>query len=330
MTASIDQNQGNNMMTGAAIGRFGDINELKLQTLPVPKPGPDEVLIKVDTADVGVWAPLEINGFFAEMMGLEPDFPYIPGSDGSGIVAAVGEEVRRFQEGDHVYAYGSTNPETNFYAEYATMPADSVMPVPEGLSLEEAGAMPSDAITALFGLDQILKLQADEKLLVFGASGGLGHLAVQLAKRMGADIFAVASGTDGVDFVQELGADRTVNGYEDGIAEAAQTFAPQGFDAALLAAGGEAAQQALTTMHKGGRVAYPNGVDPVPTVSSDVEIQAYNGRATPALFNKLNNLIEAGSFSVHIAQNFPLKGAIEAHRALNGHYLGKLALKISE
>ena len=100
--------------------------------------------------------------------------------------------------------------------------------------------------------------------MIFGASGGIGHLAVQLAKRMGARVFAVASGSDGVALVKRLSADAVVDGHKDDIAAAARQFAPDGLDAALITAGGPAADNALTAMRAGGRVAYPNGVEPEP------------------------------------------------------------------
>ena len=93
--------------------------------------------------------------------------------------------------------------------------------------------------------------------MVFGASGGVGHVAVQIAKRMGARVLAVASGADGLALVRRLGADAVVNGREDDVRAAAHAFAPDGLDAALITAGGAAADQALAAMRDGGRVAYP-------------------------------------------------------------------------
>lgn len=93
--------------------------------------------------------------------------------------------------------------------------------------MQEAGAMPVDAITALLGLTDVLGLASGESLLIFGASGGLGHLAVQLAKRLGARVFAVASGQDGVALAQRLGADAAIDGRTDDVLAAAADFAPQ-------------------------------------------------------------------------------------------------------
>lgn len=317
-------------MKAVAIDHFGGPNELKLQTLTIPKTHPNNVLIQLHTAGVGVWDAMDREGFFAKMRGTAPDFPYIIGGEGAGTVAAVGKQVKGFEKGDRVYAYGAEDPQAKFYAEYVSVNANNVASIPETLSLEEAGTMPADAITALCGLESILNLQTGESLLVFGASGGLGHLAVQFAKRMGARVFAIASGSDGVELVQKLGADAAINGYEEKIVKTARRFAPNGFDTALLTAGGEAAEQAISTLREGGRVAYPNGVQPEPETRSGMEIQAYNGRATPELFDRLNQLIEQAAFSVNVAHTFPLEKAAKAHQTLKEHYLGKMALNISK
>ncbi len=102
---------------------------------------------------------------------------------------------------------------------------------------------------------------------------------------------------------------------------------PDGLDAALLTAGGEAAEQALTALREGGRVAYPNGVEPEPQARPGLIIQNYDGVPDPQAIEKLNRLIASGPFEVHIARTFSLEQAAEAHRALDTHYLGKLVLR---
>jgi NADPH:quinone reductase len=177
-------------MRAAAIDRFGGAERITLQTLPVPKAGPDEIVIRVETAGVAVWDTLERGGGFAKMFGLKPVFPYVLGTDGAGTVVAVGEQVARFHEGDRVCASALVNPKGGFYAEYGVANSDNAMHVPDKLTTEQAGVMLSDALTGLQGLD-VLALKRDETIMIFGAGGGIGHLAVQLAKRMGARVFAV-------------------------------------------------------------------------------------------------------------------------------------------
>jgi NADPH:quinone reductase-like Zn-dependent oxidoreductase len=316
-------------MQAAAIDRFGGIETIQLQTLPVPDIGQDEVLIRVEIAGVGVWDVFEREGGFAQMFGTEPKFPYVLGSDGAGIIAAVGEQVEHFKEGDRVYALALVNAKGGFYAEYVALKAENVSPIPKELPIEQAGAMPSDALTALQGLDDVLGLKQGESLMIFGASGGIGHLAVQLAKRMGARVLAVASGYDGVALVRRLGADSVLDGHKDDVVAGAREFAPDGFDVALVTAGGEVANQALATVRDGGRVAHPNGVMPLPKARPELRLQSYDVMPSAQLFKKLNQLIESGPFEAHVARIFSLEQAAEAHRALDQHYLGKLALRPS-
>lgn len=319
-------------MQAAAIDRFGGVAEFRMRTLRVPEVSPDEVLIRIESVGVGAWDPWEREGrfkeYFREMHGVEPTFPYVIGFDGAGTVTAVGSAVTRFAEGDRVYADRHLNPKGGFYAQYAVVDADHVFPIPSKLSVVQAGAMPVDAITALLGLDDVLGLAEGESVLIFGASGGLGHLAVQLAKRMGARVFAVASGEDGVSLVRRLGADAAVNGRKDDVAAAARDFAPNGLDAALLTAGGETAERLLATLRDGGWVAYPRGVKLKSEDRRRFVVREYVGDdASPEDFAKLNRLIESRPFEVHVARTFPLEHAAEAHRALERHYLGKLALR---
>jgi NADPH:quinone reductase len=316
-------------MQAAALNRFGGIEALTLQTLLVPKVGPNEVLIQVEAAGLGSWDVDEREGRYAEYLG-EPRFPYVLGWDGAGTVAAIGERVSHFKEGDQVYAASFPKQAGGgFYAQYATVEADYVSHVPDGLTLEQAGVMGWDVLTALSGLDDVLGLKQGEALMIFGASGGIGHMAVQLAKRMGARVLAVASGDDGVALARRLGADAVVNGRKDDVVAAAREFAPDGLDAALVTAGGETVERTLGAVRNGGRIAYPNGVTPEPKARADVHLSNYDAIRGREATAKLHRLIDSGPFEIHVARTFPLEQVAEAHRALDEHYLGKLALRPS-
>lgn len=182
--------------------------------------------------------------------------------------------------------------------------------------------------SALKGLEDVLQLQRDESVMIFGASGGIGHLAVQLAKRLGARVFAVASGEDGVSFVKRLGADAAVDGRSDNVLDVAREFATDGIDAALVTAGGEAADRALSAIRPDGRVAYPNGVMPEPKAPARVRIDAYDGEGGREALDRLNQLIQAGPFEVEVHRTFPLEDAAAAQAALDEHHLGKIALRV--
>jgi NADPH:quinone reductase-like Zn-dependent oxidoreductase len=315
-------------MQAAAIDAFGGGPEsITPHTLPVPEVGPDEILIRVESAGVGVWDPFEAEGGFAEMTGTKPRFPYVLGSDGAGTVVAVGRNVDGFAKGDRVYGMVLANRKGGFYAQYACIKAKDASHIPDGLSVEQAGAFPFDAISALRGLDDTLGLNQGESVMIFGASGGIGHLAIQLAKRMGARVFAVASGDDGVELARRLGADAAVDGHTGDVLATARRFAPDGIDAALVTAGGDAADRALGALRSGARVAHPNGVEPVPKAGAGIRVESYDGDPSPEAIDRLNELVERGPFEVHVAETFPLDRAAEAHRRLGEHYVGKLALR---
>ncbi|MCP3102661.1 NADP-dependent oxidoreductase [Myxococcus sp. K15C18031901] len=316
-------------MKAAAIDRFGGPEVIAMKTLPVPKVGKGEVLIRVKTAGVGQWDPSEREGEMESYKGTKASFPYVLGSDGSGTIAAVGEGVDRFKEGDKVYAFGFLNDKGGFYAEYVVVKADYVSPVPKGLSEEQAGVLAADGLTALEGVDDTLKVREGTKLLVYGASGGVGHLAVQFAKRLGAKVLAVASGKDGVELAKRIGADKAVDGRSDDVVKAVREFAPDGLDAALvLAGGGGERDKVLALVKKGGHIAHPNGVLPEPKGADGVRVSAYNGEPNADAQARLNKLIEAGPFHVEVSKVFRLDDASQAHEAVGKHHLGKLALRI--
>jgi NADPH:quinone reductase-like Zn-dependent oxidoreductase len=323
-------NGDNNEMKAVVIDGFGGPEVLTVRNVSVPDVGPEQILIKVDSAGVGVWDIGERQGMIAQMFGIrEPIFPWVIGSEGAGTIVAAGENVSGFQVGDLVYGHvWAKNPKAGFYAEYTPVDADHAWAIPSTLTTEKAGALLIDGATALRGLDDTLGLEQDEKLMVFGASGGVGHFAIQLAKILGAQVFAIASGEDGVALCQELGADAAVDGHGGDMAAAARDFAPDGFDAALLTAGGKVADRALASMREGGRVAFPWHPQqrPDPKVPANVRTQAFDANIDQALITKLNNLIEAGPFDVHLGNTFSLDQVGDAHQALSSHYLGRLAL----
>jgi NADPH2:quinone reductase len=309
-------------MKAAAIDRFGGPEVIQTRSLPVPKPAATQVLIRLGTAGIGVWDPSVREG---EIPTGQPRFPRVIGNDGAGTVVAVGEHVTRYRVGEHVYAYSMDG---GFYAEYVAVSEENVAPIPPGVTADQAGALGADGVTALRGLEDELRLRAGETLMIFGASGGIGHLAVQLAKRIGARVLAVASGPDGVALVRRLGADAAVDGRSEDVAAAARAFAPGGVDAALVLVTSDALPAALRTVKQGGRVAYPNGVEPEPQVPDGIESHAYDG--TPGLdaFNRLNRLIGTGRFHVELGRVYRLEDAHMAHREIDQHHLGKLALRV--
>jgi NADPH:quinone reductase-like Zn-dependent oxidoreductase len=315
-------------MRAAAIDQPGGPEVLTLHTVPVPAVATNEVLIALHSASVATW-DIQIRKSLAFIR--QPKFPYILGSDGAGTVVAVGAGVTRFKSGDPVYGYCWDNPKGGFYAEYIVAPSDCISKLPKGVPLEAAGALGASGLTALSGVDRVLHLQRGDKVIIHGASGAVGTLALQLAKLRGARVLATASGDEGMALVRRLGADAVVDGRNGDVAAAAHEFAPNGVDAVLAFAGGEALDRCLEALRPGGRAAYPNGVEPVPKPRSGITITPYD-----ALFGdekvqlqQLNQAVEAEHIKVPIAATFDLADAASAHRRVEaGHVPGKVLLKI--
>ncbi|MEW2378393.1 NADP-dependent oxidoreductase [Micromonospora sp. NPDC047812] len=314
-------------MNAVVLDRFGGVDELTARRIRLPRVGDDDVLIRVEFAGVGSWDAGEREGDYDGVFGVASTFPYVLGWDAAGTVAAVGRDVTRFEVGERVYAATMPVPRGGCYAEYTVVEAEFVARVPDRMPTEQAGAMAWDALTALSGLD-LLNLRPGGTLMVFGASGGIGHMAVQLARHRGIRVLAVASGADGVALARRLGADHAVDGRRDDVLAAAFEFAPGGLDAALVTVGGEIAERSLRAVRESGRIAWPNGVLPTPVASPGATVSHYDGDRSRIATDRLNAIIEASSFEVHVARTFPFERARDAHRALDDHYVGKLALKV--
>jgi NADPH:quinone reductase len=315
-------------MRAVAIDRYGGPEVLTVHELPVPELGPKEVLIAVHTAGVGGWDADIRDGWSP---GGTARFPLVLGTDGSGTIAQLGTRVRRFKADDRVYAYSWNNPKGGFYAEYVAVDVDSVALIPDPpLDLKHAGAVPVTGLTALQGIDH-LDVQTGEHVMIHGASGGVGTLAIQFAKERGAKVLAIASGRDGVALAERLGADLAVDGRRDDFVEAAFAFAPKGVDAVLVLGSGESVRRCLDALRHGGRLAYPNGVEPAPEKRRGMKIIAYDAKAGAREFEKLNTAIRKARVQVPIAAEFPLEEAAKAHQRIGqGHVLGKIILRVRE
>jgi NADPH:quinone reductase-like Zn-dependent oxidoreductase len=308
-------------MLAAALDMGGGPEVLTLHHLPVPKPAAGVVLIAVSGAGLGVW---EQN--YRQHPGANAHFPVILGSEGAGIVAAVGANVHGFKVGDQVYGTGSA-----FDAEYATLSAQHVAHVPKGISLAQAGILAISGLSALQGLDDVLGLKPGQTLIIHGAAGGVGTLAVQFAKLRGVKVLATASTDEGLALVSRLGADVVVNGRSGDIAAAAKRFAPDGVDAVLGLAAGDSLERCIDALRSArlGRVAYLYGMEPLPKPRWGVRMTLYSFTAGPAELAQLNKAVEAAKVQVPIAAEYPLSDVAGAHTALKGgHLLGKILIRV--
>jgi NADPH:quinone reductase-like Zn-dependent oxidoreductase len=284
-------------------------------------PSAGEVLIAVRAAGVGVW-----QAKFRPRDSQDTHFPVILGSDGAGTIAAVGTGVRGFKLGDEVYGTNGA-----FYAEYVTVRAENVAHVPRGITPNEAGILGISGLSALQGIDDVLSLRSGDKLIVHGAAGGVGTLAIQFARLRGAKVLAIVSDDAGAALVSRLGAEAVVNGRTGDIASAARSFAPDGVDAVLGLAGGDSLEHCIDTLrHDGrGRVAYLYGLEPIPRPRFGVRMTLYSYIPGVREFERLNKAVEAVKLQVPVAAEYSLADAAEAHKRLAaGHLLGKIVIRV--
>jgi NADPH2:quinone reductase len=314
------------VMRAAAIDRFGPPSAISLHRLPVPRPGPHQILLALSAAGVGVWDESIRDGSWKP--GGRPRFPLVLGVDGAGVVVAKGSRVRRFRVGDRAYAYAAGNRTGGFYAEYVAVNEGKAAPVPSRLDLLHAGAGAVTGLTALQGIDRVLHVRRGETVLVFGASGAVGTLAIQFAKRRGARVLATASGRPASRLLRRLGADAVFDARDPDAPERLRELAPEGVDAVLALAGGKELERCLDFVRDGGRVAHPNGVEPEPVRRRRFRITGYDGEAGAREFAQLARAVDEAKLRVPIAAKYRLGSAPAAHRRQHGHVAGRIVLEI--
>ena len=312
-------------MRAVVIDAFGGPERLVRRDVPVPAVGPHDVLVRVDTAGVAI---SDVKARRGEWGG---SFPMILGADGSGTVVALGDEVRGFEIGDAVYGYAYRRAKGGFYAEYVSLSADHVAPIPASLDFREAGGLALTGLTALAGIDDALDVRPGSALLVHGASGGVGTIAVQFAKRRGARVIATVNGGEARELVRRLGADEVVDTQHDDVAEAVRRIVPDGADALLALVAGPELERYIAAVRADGKIAYPNGVAmPDESMLPDgARATAFNGVPNAAAFARLNAIVDEQPIEVPIAGMYSLDDAAEAHRRLErGHVHGKIVLVV--
>jgi NADPH:quinone reductase len=314
-------------MRAAAIDRFGPPSVLRPRMLPVPQPGPRELLIALNAAGVGSWDESMRDGSWSEG---HTKFPLVIGTDGAGIVVAKGARVTRFRVGDRVYAASSDNPKGGFYAQYVVVTESHVARMPPRLDFLHAAALAYPGLTALQGVYDILDVRRGDTILIFGASGALGTLAVQFAKHRGARVIGTASGRAAQSLVRRLGASAVVDARDPVVVDKLLKLAPDGIDAGLALAGGDELERCLTLVRTGGRVAYPNGVEPEPRHRRGIRVRGYDAKNDRGELARLNRMINAMRLRVPIAASFPLARAADAHRRQHDHVIGRIVLRIRD
>jgi len=280
------------------------------------------VIIALEYAGVGIWDAKQRAGSFGK---IEPGT--ILGTDGSGTIAAVGRDVRGFSVGDRVYSYSYGNRGGGFYAEYVSVPADRVGLVPTQIKMVVAGGMPCVALTAQTGLE-VLKVKKGQKLLVFGASGGVGSLGVWLGNEKGATVIGTGR-PDAQDYVRSLGAAHAIDANSPEHEGVIKRVAQAGFDACLVTTSGDKLPDFLAHLKDKAPLAYPNGVEPRPSLHGH-PVLACDGEMSRGAIDRLNAAIGSKTIPLR-TQVYLLKDVVEAHsRIEQGHVVGKIVLRIRE
>jgi NADPH2:quinone reductase len=323
----------------------GEAEVLKTADLPVPAlPTPSHIRVRLHAAGVNpVDTKLRKNGTY------HPDkLPTVLGCDGAGVVETVGTAVTRFKPGDEVYFFnGGIGGEQGNYAEYTVIHEDYAAAKPRNLSMAEAAAVPLVLITAWESLFDRAGLMSGQAVLVHAAAGGVGHVAVQLARHVGARVAATVSGAEKTEFVRMLGADRLIDyAAEDFVKAALNWTAGQGVDVVLDTVGGDTFCRSFAAARVYGKLVTllqpACGADAmklarVRNQSIHLELMLtpehlgmHDARvAQRRILEQGARLIEEGKLKIKVSRTFPLERAAEAHRFLEaGHMIGKVVLEI--
>jgi NADPH:quinone reductase-like Zn-dependent oxidoreductase len=310
-------------MKAVRIHTYGGREVVRYEEAPGPVPASDEVLVRVRAASVNpVDWKTRSGGGMADKIGER--FPLVLGWDVSGTVEEVGPDVGDLAVGDEVFGLLRFPQPGQTYAEYVVAPARELAPKPRRLSHAEAAAMPLAALTAWQALFETGGLAAGRTVLVHAAAGGVGHLAVQLAKWKGARVMGTASGAN-ADFLRTLGAepvDHTRERFEDAVGEV---------DLALVAVNGDVADRTLGVLRRGGVLVSIRSepsrekAERLGVRSERVLVRPHGGQLA-----EISSLVDAGHVRPTVAAEFPLEEVNQAFElSEGGHVRGKVVLRVA-
>jgi 2-desacetyl-2-hydroxyethyl bacteriochlorophyllide A dehydrogenase len=319
--------------------KYGPPDVLQLQEVEKPAPRDNEVLIRVFATSVTtgdcnargfVFVPPGFGLLPRFMFGLRTPKRTILGMELSGEIEAVGKDVELFRKGDQVFGILDTS--FGAYAEYVCMPEKGTLAVkPANMTYEEAAAIPFGAITALRFLRDKGNVQSGQKVLINGASGGVGTYAVQLAKYYGAEVTGVCSTTN-LELVRSLGADKVIDYTKEDFTQSGETY-DMIFDTVVGKASFSGCRNSLK--QNGLYLAVAGGLQEVVQMLWTSMIGSQKVLAGPALGRKedlifLKELVEAGKLKPVIDRRYPLEQTAEAHRYVDqGHKKGNVVITVA-
>jgi alcohol dehydrogenase len=308
-------------MKAAQIKSFGKNDAIEVVTdAPVPTLKAGQVLVNVDAAS--------LNPFDLKLReGLMPlPLPLTLGGDFVGEISVVGEGVTAFKVGDEVYgAAVIVNGGSGSLAEQVASNTKDTARKPKKATTEEAAALPLVGSSAVQALEEHMKLKADQKVLIHGGAGGIGHIAIQVAKALGAYVATTVS-TDDIDFVRNLGADEIIDYKTQKFEEVLKDF-----DGVYDTVGGETTTKSFNVLKKGGVLVSMLG-------QPDEELAKQHGvtaigqmtKTSTEHLTRIAQLVDADKVKVRIAQVFPLEQAKAAFMAQEEHPQGKIVVTINE
>ena len=327
-------------MKALVIEQFGNPNTFKETDLPIPEVLPDHVLVRVAATSVN---PVDYKIRQGVAADIAPSFPAILHGDVAGTISAVGEMVTQFNIGDEIYACaGGVKGLGGALAEYMLADARLIAHKPKLLTMAEAAALPLVSITAWEGLIDRARVQPGQKVLVYGATGGVGHIGVQLAKWAGATVYVLVSSDEKAAIAHQLGADITINYLQQPVEEfVAEHTDGQGFDVVFDTVGNDNLQNAFKAAKLNGTV-----VSIVSLSQQDLTLLHAKGLTLhlvfmliPMLFNvdrarhgeilsKLAQIVDEGKIRPLVdSKTFSMTEIASAHQhAESGQVIGKVVL----
>lgn len=310
-------------MKAAQITEYGDASVVHINDVPQPHAGPGQVLVEVHAASLNPFDTTVRAGYMKDSMPLQ--FPVTLGGDVAGAIVALGEGVTAFSIGDQVYGQAIVAAgNSGAFAEYAATKATQVAAMPKGFSFAEAAALPLVGSSAVQALNHHIKLQAGQKIFIHGGAGGIGSLAIQIAKHIGAYVATTATG-ENIEFVKRLGADEVIDYKTEDFAQILQ-----GYDAVYDTVGHEDFAKSLSILKPGGiavsMIAQP---DEVKAKELGVTAMMQFTQVTTEVLNELRELVESGVVAPQINQTFPFEQVQDAFVTREtGNGRGKIILQI--
>jgi NADPH:quinone reductase-like Zn-dependent oxidoreductase len=309
-------------MRAVIIHGYGGPEVMKLEEVARPEPAEDEVLIRVVAASIN---PVDVairKGYLAKLVG---NFPLILGMDVAGVVERVGNKVSKYKPGDPIFAFFTLKGEGG-YAEFVTAKENEVAPKPGTVSFAQAAGAGAAGSTAWEALIDTADLRAGQTVLIHGGSGGVGHLAIQIAKAKGAKILATAS-TANQEFLRQMGADIAIDYTRTKFEDVAKDV-----DVVLDTVGRDTLERSYGIVKTGGIIV--SIVDePKSTALEAHGIRGVTLQCTPkaGVLEELGKLMKAKKLTPVISQTFPMSDVVQAQKQIaTGHTQGKIVLKIAD